>query len=531
MKKTKNEPCPITPKLVKLMLEGLDFRYDDAILVLTDGNENLVNEIKKSHGFHGCRDENIDVMESDPDLCRMFEEDEIRVIHDDIETFETLMRYDGIVMASLFYDGETRLMKALDLLKPGGTCVCLLNTELTRNSRTPFYGLLEKRLKEWNFDQTLIPKALKAGKQKMDAAIVKGTRPEITEQASILLEKIKWDTREEEEKTANAIPRIDNPAIQRMISQCYLDQKAGLALMNEYGAMQSLLLDYIPFNNHSMSYSERSGNPLMKFDTKPNKYIRDIRKKYWQHLFVRPEIANRLPENILQQVHYSIDRRLKYHDFNETNILAFQSKLRQEVMDWIKEGILKLFCEISGTFYRDAEPDNANIIPFHGYQTDLSWKIKPKVTLSWRGLRDTSHGRVSYNPHAAKKLCEAETLLDFMAGTRIGGSTSDRLKMSENAGETRNIMLRYLKAAFFKKGTTHIEFLDPDLLEQLNIFACRQKNWLPPDYGKTAYEALDDESRSVVDSFQGEATYREVCRRNNPFEDRLEALSLFTLPD
>jgi len=88
----------------------------------------------------------------------------------------------------------TQLMKALDLLKPGGKCVCLLNAELNRNSHTELHMLLEKQLLDWHFNQVLIPKALTIDKQKTNAAIVKVTRPEVEERTSILLEKIKWDT-------------------------------------------------------------------------------------------------------------------------------------------------------------------------------------------------------------------------------------------------------------------------------------------------------------------------------------------------
>jgi len=71
--------------------------------------------------------------------------------------------------------------------------------------------------------------------------------------------------------------------------------------------------------------------------------------------------------------------------------------------------------------------------------------------------------------------------------------------------------------------------MNQDLLDQLNIFGCQQKNWLPPGYGKTAYEDFDAESRLVVDSFQGEADYRETCRKQDLFLDRVELLPRLAL--
>jgi len=528
MKKTKHESYPISPTITKQMLEGLDYRYSDNILVVTGGNGNFVHEIKKSQAFFGSKDENIDVIESDPALRHMLEEQGIRVVHDDILAFYTLIRYDWIIMASISSDGDAQLMKSLDLLKPGGKCVCLLNAELSRNSHTKLHQLLEKRLLEWHFNQVLIPEALTIDKQKANAAIVKVTRPEDVGLTSILLEKIKWDMREEEEKTANKKPVINNPVIQSMIHNCQLDQKAGLALMREYEAIRPFLTNFIPFNDQ-----EHTGEPLVKLDHNPNKFIQGIRKKYWQHLFVTPKVVERLPSAPKHKLHGCINE-MRHHDFTETNILAFQSKLQQQMMDWIAEEILDLFREISGVYYSNTKPNSANTVPFTGYRTDLAWKIKPKVALSWRGIRDSSHGEIRYDRHAAEKLCEAEALFDLLIENKLDGSicsTGESLNRAERYVITRNITLRYLKVTFFKKGTTHLEFLDSDVLEQLNIFACRQKGWLPPDYGKTAYEDLDTEARSVVDSFQGEAAYRAVCSRNDLFENRLEAMSLFTLPE
>ena len=62
---------------------------------------------------------------------------------------------------------------------------------------------------------------------------------------------------------------------------------------------------------------------------------------------------------------------------------------------------------------------------------------------------------------------------------------------------TDRIDLRHIRVSFYKKGTTHIEFRDPNLLNELNVFACQQKGWLPPDYSETAYEDLTPATRAV----------------------------------
>jgi hypothetical protein len=37
--------------------------------------------------------------------------------------------------------------------------------------------------------------------------------------------------------------------------------------------------------------------------------------------------------------------------------------------------------------------------------------------------------------------------------------------------------------------------------------------WLPPAYGRKTYRKMNEEERAVVDSFEGEASYGEICAR------------------
>lgn len=77
------------------------------------------------------------------------------------------------------------------------------------------------------------------------------------------------------------------------------------------------------------------------------------------------------------------------------------------------------------------------------------------------------------------------------------------------------IPLKYFTATFYKKGTVHLVFNCPDLIERFNIYAAQQKNWLPPCYGKSRYSQMTPEEKAVVDSFQGEKAYEEVMAKAN----------------
>lgn len=102
--------------------------------------------------------------------------------------------------------------------------------------------------------------------------------------------------------------------------------------------------------------------------------------------------------------------------------------------------------------------------------------------------------------------------------------SSDRINVQQlvgmvcaNADKNRdfNLDLEYFKIRIFKKGTVHITITNQELLEKFNIFVGMRKRWLPPTYGKMAYEAMDAEERAVVDAFQGNEAYAKVMDKSD----------------
>lgn len=66
---------------------------------------------------------------------------------------------------------------------------------------------------------------------------------------------------------------------------------------------------------------------------------------------------------------------------------------------------------------------------------------------------------------------------------------------------TKNIPCKFFDVTFYKKGTVHIVFKCPELIDRFNIYAAQQRGWLPPCYGKKKYKDMDEEEKAVIDSF------------------------------
>jgi len=89
------------------------------------------------------------------------------------------------------------------------------------------------------------------------------------------------------------------------------------------------------------------------------------------------------------------------------------------------------------------------------------------------------------------------------------------LECANSAGVKQNIDCKYFTVSLFKKGTTHIKFKNQALVDKLNIYAARNKAWLPPNYGKAHYCEMDAEEQATVNEFQGAFEYEKVMADRN----------------
>ena len=103
-----------------------------------------------------------------------------------------------------------------------------------------------------------------------------------------------------------------------------------------------------------------------------------------------------------------------------------------------------------------------------------------------------------------------------------------RLQEAERAGQTVNIHCKYFDVTFYKKGTCHIRFRDRKIVDRLNIYVGRQRAWLPPTYGKVQYAEMDEESRRIVDEFQGREAYDAILESPGDYIIETQAMALLT---
>ncbi|MDR2170651.1 MAG: DUF4942 domain-containing protein [Planctomycetaceae bacterium] len=494
---------PTPSDLAFKMARKLNINRESIVLEPSAGNGILIECLLKVSDYYKI---DVDAIEIDPELRSILKGKEIRVVHDDFLTFDSLKRYDAIIMNPPFSDGDKHLVKALSLLKPGGRCVCLLNSSTLNNPYSNLRKTVKDQLEDWDASIEIIPNAFAAADRKtnVEIAFVYVQRPKTTEQFSLILDNLQKDELNDVQSVSiSANPLIDADPIRAAIIRCRLEQKAGLKLLDEYKILKSYLMEISPDQ-----YSLHCGD-VFQIHVTPNEYIKMIRRKYWEMLFKLPAFNKQMTSSMLSELHSELFRFEDY-DFSDYNITALRYELSQKIVANIEKEIISLFDEFSRQ-YSYTNEFSKNIHYYNGWKTNKAWKINKKIILPLQPYTNWNSLRYEFG----QKMRNIDRALAFLDG---GKSTfqeaNDIIEKAVKSGITKNIDLGYITIDIFKKGTVHIRFNDDKILQRFNIFGSQHKNWLPPSYGKKQYTELDPNEKEVIDSFEGEISYQNVC--NNP---------------
>ncbi len=253
-------------------------------------------------------------------------------------------------------------------------------------------------------------------------------------------------------------------------------------------------------------YNENNGR---NYPPDENEYLRRVRAKYWDTLFLSKQFTNQFTSNLLKMCHTDVER-LQDYDFNEFNIGEIRINLINKLTKATEDTILNLFETMSNKHHWFDEMSN-NIHYFNGWKTNKAWIIGKKVILPCRlyDVIQDQHYYGSYDPRF--ELSDIEKTLNYLSNKPKPVETIyEVIDRAQKTRQTRNIESHYFTITCYKKGTVHLKFKDEELLKRFNIFGAQHKGWLPPSYGKVVYDNMEQDEREVVDSFEGEASYTET---------------------
>lgn len=477
--------------------------------------------------------ERTDVIECDYNLRLILRGKGYRLIADDFLTFTTDKRYDLIVMNPPFSNGDEHLLHAIDLMQHGGQIVCLLNAETIRNPYTQRRHLLLNKLAEYEAKVEFVRDGFKHAQRKtaVEIAIVYIQIPERKSGASHIFENMK-KARGYSFEPGEATALIGGGDIRQLIQLHDLEAKCGISLMEEYAALTPYLGRAADDSTEPL-ISIAIGRDLYQTISSEavNRYLKALRAKYWRLFLDQPEIKEKLTSAMAEDYRSKVEDMANY-DFTEHNIMQVSYDISRQLVQGVEESIMELFEKFSVKHSYYPECSN-NIHYYSGWKTNKAHKVGMKVIIPIHGCCcDRSWNRDTLDKYNVYKfISDLERAMNFLdKGQTEFRCSIDMAIARANAAESNKAEFTFFTATFYKKGTCHIRF-KPEaahIIDRLNIFAARQRSWLPPTYGQKRYEDMDAEEREVIDGFQGREAYEKVCA--SPGEYLLDSGTLMALP-
>ena len=425
----------------------------------------------------------------------------VNIVHDDFLTFKPHKQYDLIVMNPPFKDGDKHLLHALDLQRDGGAVVCLLNAETIRNPFTNMRKELIKKLDKYNAIIEYVESAFENAERnaRVDVAIVKVNIPAV-EETSKIFERLD-KAAEEEEYIADVTDITVNDYIETMVRQFNIECKAGVELIKEYKAMQPRIMSSLTAGKYDKPILQLK---LDEDDLSINAYLHKVILKYSRWLFQNDKFMGKLTSTLRDQYYKSVEKMEDY-DFSVFNIKEIATEMNAQIMAGVQSEIVKMFerLTVEHSYYPECKN---NIHYFSGWKTNLAHKIGKKSILPSYLLPSYSWSKECIDVYrAVDVLSDIEKIFDYLSGNMsdkpLKVDLKDIIQLASNRGQLRNIECTYFTVDIFKKGTVHIKYKYPELIDRFNIYVARNKNWLPPNYGKVKYADMGAEEKAVVNDF------------------------------
>lgn len=467
--------------------------------------------------------------ELDREISKL-EHTECRIVHDDFLTFDTRKVYDLIVMNPPFSNGDAHLLKAIEMMRRfGGEIRCILNAETLRNPYTNRRQLLLAKLTELGAEVSFLENAFSDAERKTDVtvAIIKISIQAAEIGESHIYERLRKAAEVKEAPPEDVTDLTVADFLEQIVTRFNVEVDAGLELLREYKAMQ-------PYIMRSLSPDDKYNKPNLtlrvgdqgSYDAPdPNKFIRLTRKKYWEALFTNKEFVGKLTSNLRDKYHGMVDE-LQDYDFTLFNIQQIMVDMNAEMSQGIQDTIVALFDRM--TAEHSWFPECAkNKHYYDGWKTNKAHKIGGKVILPVNGMFSCySWDKDAFNlRNAENTIADIEKVFEYLDGNMSAPvDLHGVLERAHDSGQTKNIHCKFFSVTLYKKGTMHIKFHSMDLVERFNIYCSQKKNWLPPNYGRTAYADMSREAQAVVDGFNGNgaegsgaAAYAEIMKRQGYF--------------
>ena len=448
-------------------------------------------------------------------------ENGVRLVGDDFLKFDSLTRYDVILMNPDFSVGEDHLMRAIHLMEQGGQICCLLNARTLENPHTMKRKKLVEILDAYHAEIEYFDGAFSDAERKTDVrvAMVYLNIPKKDQEESEIFSRMEKAVAEEYSEIPGGEELVSTDLIESLVAHYKAETRSGMELIRLWEGLKPHIT--LTFEDASPILSlEVHGTGIVSepWDMM-NSYLEATRYKYWAALLTNKKFVGRLTSKLQQQYQERIKEFAQY-EFSRFNIQQLAADIASHVQAGIMDDIENLFDELTGEHAWFPECTK-NVHYFDGWASNKAHKIGKKSIIpsyfsSYMDWNDRTG--TPYLHDAQRRLEDIVRVFGYLdTGEVEAVDLGETLEKAFEAGVKNNIDLGYFKVSFYKKGTMHLVYNCSHIIDRMNILAAQRKNWLPPSYGKKAYSDMSEAEKLVVDGFQGSRAYAEVMANQSVY--------------
>lgn len=429
----------------------------------------------------------VHVCEIDPNLQSILRDNGYRIVDDDFLSYDTGIKYNLILMNPPFSNGAKHVLRAIEMLSPGGKLCALLNAHSLMNNQSESYKALRGMIK-LHGSAVGIGRPFKDAQRETDVeiALIRYQDPRQPTDDLFNMEGFEYETLDgitEEEVIERSVATRD--VIGTLLRQYKAAQEYYMEFRKASRHMHSLLnlfdFDYQDeeiknMNNVSRREGERDADQY-------NNFLLKLNKAAWKTVFRLTGMKKRMTERMRQQ--------FEKHE-NDTSLMAFTRKNINAAIQLLLENNERIMLQCILDCYDElTRYSKDNLEPDKRFKTNNAYRVKKKVIIPYCVEWSPHWGfSIKYNVRDGI-ISDLDKAMCFLAGLRI-----EDISTIPNAMEIRKDQIKkrgrdtekgmidttvdstFFELKFFKKGTLHIKFKDEKLWEFFNQTVARERGWL-----------------------------------------------------
>lgn len=457
---------------------------DGALLALfmRSNQASIGNNSKREAG------RNVFAIEIDQDLRYVLNGKGVSVIGTDFLSFYEPQKFDVIVMNPPFNDGDSHVIHAWGLLADEGELVAILNRETIDNVFSKERRLLSSLIEQHGSVERL-GQAFSDAKRKtnVETVLVRLQKPKALQQKfqGFNVEGFQQDNISDEDFASDPLAKSDY-----VKALCDRYKAAETALIARHEAQKQLNFYIEGMGRHCAYYREQEETrnlEALECKIALEDQLAAVKLKFWEELFFRSKLTSKATS----------DFKSKFMDFAKSQArMTFNYANCLEVLISVLGNQENIFRDaVDHLFKVGCSFDKENAVHWEGWQANDSWKWNKKLIIpyafSWDKSRGFSSGYGSFASKATDFLDDLDKVLSMISGEPAAISTAGAYRKHMNGLEYPGkgydvaysswVETTFVRFRIYKKGTIHIETLDPSLLAEFNRRAAEGKPWMPPN--------------------------------------------------